>query len=367
MNRTPLFEGHVAQQARLVDFAGWEMPIQYSGVLDEYQSVRQAAGLFDVSHMGRFMVTGSGASSFLQRVTTNNVTALKPNQAQYSLICQEQGGILDDIFIYRLGEQTFLLCVNASNRKKILTWLQKHGAGVENLSIQDQSEELAQLALQGPRARTIFSQLNIPDISSLPLRHCRELHVRGMSCLVARTGYTGEFGYEIYIPANDALTLWELLLSKGTSLGLKPAGLGSRDLLRLEMAYPLYGNDISEETTPLEAGLGWAVDLQKGEFIGSSVLAHQQADGFTKRLIGFELQERGVPRHGFSVASPDDHQQTIGEVTSGNFSPILQKGIGMAYVPPAYRKEGTPLTINIRGKAVPALVVKPPFYRKKPS
>lgn len=349
----------------MVDFAGWEMPIQYSGVVDEYQTVRSRAGLFDVSHMGRVAVQGSGAVPFLQRVTTNNVAALPRMQAHYSMLCNERGGIKDDIFVYRLAPDEFLLCVNASNREKIVSWLRHQGRETTDCRIEDRSATLAQLAIQGPASRDIMSAFGIPGLESLKLRHSCEASLLDVRCLIARTGYTGEFGYELYVPASLASRLWEALLTEGKTAGLKPAGLGARDLLRLEMAYLLYGSDISEETTPLEAGAGWAVAMTKGEFIGRSVLQQQQQEGTTRRLISFELLEKGVPRHGFAIRSPKAEGSQIGEVTSGNLSPILQKGIGMGYVSPDHAAQGSSLIIDIRGKAVPAIVVKPPFYKQK--
>jgi aminomethyltransferase len=367
MQRTALYTAHVSAGGRMVDFAGWEMPIQYSGVVDEYQAVRSRAGLFDVSHMGRVAVQGSGAVPFLQRVTTNDVAALPPSQAHYSMLCNERGGIKDDIFVYRLAPDQFLLCVNASNREKIVSWLQEQKREGADCRIEDRSINLAQLAIQGPASRDIMSAFGIAGLESLKLRHCLETTLLDIRCLIARTGYTGEFGYELYLPASQALRLWESLLTQGKTAGLKPAGLGARDLLRLEMAYLLYGNDISEETTPLEAGAGWAVAMTKGEFIGRSVLQQQQQRGATRRLVSFELLEKGVPRHGCAIHSPHTDGAQIGEVTSGNLSPILQKGIGMGYVPVEHAGPGTALVIHIRGKAIPAVVVKPPFYKQKRS
>lgn len=348
----------------MVDFAGWEMPIQYSGVLDEYHAVRSRAGLFDVSHMGRVKVQGGGAIPFLQRVTTNDVAALPLSQAHYSMLCNERGGIKDDIFVYRLAPDEFLLCVNSSNREKIVSWLQEQGRNTADCCIDDRSIELAQLAIQGPASRNIMSAFDIKGLESLKLRHCLEAALLGVRCLIARTGYTGELGYELYVPASHALRLWDALIARGTTEGLKPAGLGARDLLRLEMAYLLYGNDISEETTPLEAGAGWAVVMTKGEFIGRTILQRQLQEGPARRLVSFELLEKGVPRHGFAIRSPKTDGAQIGEVTSGNLSPILQKGIGMGYVSSAHAAQGSPLIIDIRGKALPAVVVKPPFYRQ---
>lgn len=364
MPRTPLYEAHRAAGGRLVDFAGWEMPIQYSGVVDEYYAVRRAAGLFDVSHMGRITVRRAEALSFLQRVTTNDVAKLAVLESHYSMICNPNGGIKDDIFVYRLESDEYLLCVNASNRAKIVEWLEAQ-RGSAAIEMTDRSSALAQLALQGPRSLDILVRLGIAALPTIKPRRCLRADVHGTSILITRTGYTGELGYELYLPANEAMTIWNVLLQVGKDLGLKPAGLGSRDLLRLDMAYLLYGNDITEETTPIEASAEWTVSLEKGDFVGRHVLLRQQREGCTRRLVAFELREKGVPRHGCRICAPD--ATPIGEVTSGNLSPWLQKGIGLGYVPSAYTAIGTPLHIDVRGKMLPATVVKAPFYRRSPN
>lgn len=366
MKRTPLFEGHRVAGGRLVDFAGWEMPMQYTGVVDEYHAVRAAAGLFDVSHMGRIVVSGEGALSFLQRVTTNNVAKLGVLESHYSMVCNEAGGIKDDIFVYRMRPQEYLLCVNASNREKIAAWLSTQVSGATGVILHDRSAELAQLALQGPASRTILSSMGIARIEAMKLRGCLEAHLLGAPALITRTGYTGELGYELYVPSDHALAIWNELLTVGKLVGLKPAGLGARDLLRLEMAYLLYGNDISEETTPIEAAAEWVVDWNKGDFIGRRVLQQQKDSGAAKRLVAFELTQKAVPRHGFRMLSDESSGgKDIGEVTSGNLSPILQKGIGLGYVPPQVAAIGSSICIDIRGRAIPAVVTKPPFYRKR--
>jgi aminomethyltransferase len=365
VKRTPLFHGHVAAGAKLVDFAGWEMPIQYSGVVDEYQTVRSAAGLFDVSHMGRLLLSGAGALSFLQRVATNDASKLAVLESHYSMVCNQAGGIKDDIFVYRIKPDQYYLCVNASNREKILAWLQEQAAKAERVTIEDRSVEVSQLALQGPASRDILTQLGVSNLADVKARRCLEAKLAGAPSLITRTGYTGELGYELYVPKDRALAVWTELLTVGKAAGLKPAGLGSRDLLRLEMAYLLYGNDISEETSPIEAGADWVVNFDKGEFIGGEVLKRQKVQGVTRRLAAFELLEKAVPRHGLKVLA--DGGKPVGEVTSGNLSPLLQKGIGLAYVPPALAKAGTKCSVDIRGRVVPAVVVKPPFYQRRPS
>ena len=363
MKQTPLISEHRTAGAKLVDFAGWEMPIQYSGVVDEYHTVRTKAGLFDVSHMGRIAVSGPSAGKFLQAITTNDVAALSPWGAQYSMICTHQGGIKDDIFVYALGDPNeYLVCVNASNREKILSWIQEQHRHFPACHLYDQSDQVAQIALQGPAAKEIVSAMGLSILEDMKIRTSIKVIIDEVPCLVARTGYTGEFGYELYV-FGAAAPVWNSLLENGRTFGLKPAGLGARDLLRLDMGYLLYGNDISEDTTPLEAGAEWAVNFTKGDFIGREALWLQKQSGPTRRLIAFELLEKGVPRHGFTILDAEA-STSIGQVTSGNLSPLLQKGIGMGYVQSSFSTPGTTITVDIRGKAFPATVIKPPFYKK---
>ncbi|BCA55445.1 Aminomethyltransferase, glycine cleavage system T protein [Nitrospira sp. KM1] len=363
MLHTPLIEQHRQGGAKLVDFAGWEMPIQYTGVVDEYHSVRTHAGLFDVSHMGRVVVSGASSASYLQYVTTNNVTRLSVGQAHYSMICNDRGGIKDDVFVYRTNETEFLVCVNASNLRKIVDWMQQNRRQEDACTIDNRSTDLAQIALQGPTSRAILASLGAADIETLKLHHCCDSTVSGIPCFIARTGYTGELGYELNVVAEKASLLWNRLLEAGRGFGLKAAGLGARDLLRLEMAYLLYGNDMNEDITPLEAAAEWTVDLEKGTFIGRDALHRQKQTGTSRRFVAFELLEKGVPRHGFRILDPSS-SHVIGEVTSGNLSPLLQKGIGLGYVEIAHTKPGTQVTIDIRGKLFPAHIVKPPFYQR---
>ena len=361
MKRTPLFAQHQQLGGKLVDFAGWEMPIQYGGVVEEYQAVREAAGLFDVSHMGRVTAEGRDAEAFLQYVTTNNVARLAVGDAQYSMVCNPAGGIKDDIFIYRLGATRFLICVNASNRDKIASWLfQKAPQGDVRLS--DESDDLAQIALQGPQSPEILRVVCPAAADCLKPRQCVEIDVLGVRGVVSRTGYTGEVGYELYVPSHQAEAVWEALMKAGEKAGIKACGLGSRDLLRLEVGYLLYGNDIDEQTTPLEAGAAFTVDFTKGEFIGSQALLEQKEKGLAKKLAAFELLQKGVPRHEMKIFSDG---QEIGVVTSGNLSPLLQKGIGLGYVPVKFGVPGTQFQIDIRGRLHQAVVVKLPFYKRK--
>ncbi|TFG66166.1 MAG: glycine cleavage system aminomethyltransferase GcvT [Nitrospirales bacterium] len=365
MNETPLIQVHRAHKAKLVDFAVWLMPMQYTGVLDEYHAVRQGAGLFDVSHMGRINVAGDQAEALLQWVSTNDVARLGVGQAQYSMVCQEVGGILDDIFIYKTGQAEFLVCVNASNRMKILEWFQKYQQEkFPQAVIRDQSEELAQLAIQGPSSQALLKNVIGSAIDRLKPRQCLTLERNGFSGLLSRTGYTGEVGYEWYLPVGEAQRAWEQLLKAGEGDQVKPAGLGARDLLRLDVGYLLYGNDMDEQTTPLEAGAEWVVAWNKGPFQGQPALQQQKEQGLARRLVGFEMLERGIPRHAMGILKDGE---MVGKVTSGNFSPILQKGIGLGSVPPELSDEGTLVEIDIRGKRVPAKVVKLPFYKRPKS
>ena len=364
MKQTPLIAQHRVAGAKLVDFAGWEMPIQYSGVLNEYHAVRSKAGLFDVSHMGRISVSGPGAVGFLQYVTTNDVSKISVRSSQYSMVCNPNGGIKDDIFIYHVKPYEFLVCVNASNRAKLVEWFLEKVAHVQGCKVVDHSTDLAQIAVQGPISRDLLIAAGIGDLADLKVRQCMETAAFGGSAIVSRTGYTGELGYELYLPAQLAAQVWEHLLKVGQAEGLKPAGLGARDLLRLDMGYLLYGNDISEDISPLEANAGWVVNLEKCEFVGRATMMSQRTHGLARQLVGFELLEKAVPRHGFAILSTDQPSQPIGEVTSGNLSPILQKGVGLGYVPSHFAVPGTTILIDIRGKQVPAKVVKPPFYKK---
>ncbi|NKB81893.1 MAG: glycine cleavage system aminomethyltransferase GcvT [Nitrospirales bacterium] len=365
MKYTPLHNAHIKHNAKLVDFTGWDMPIHYTGILDEYQTVRQQAGLFDVSHMGRIMIEGEDAIPFLQQVSASKVAAIEVLASQYAMLCNPQGGIKDDVFIYRLAPKKFLLCVNASNHEKILDWLQEQQAQlIHTVEVIDRSQDIAQLALQGPASIAILRNTLGTTIDHLPPRGCLECTISSISLLLTRTGYTGELGYELYVPADRALDLWSALIVTGKPYGLKPAGLGARDLLRLDMGYLLYGNDITEDTTPIEAGAAWLVDWQNNDFIGQPVLTKQREEGTTRCLVAFELLQKSVPRHGMPIF--DEHKE-IGQVTSGNLSPILQKGIGLGYVLSAHAHIGAPLFIDIRGRRVPAIVVKPPFYKRRKS
>jgi aminomethyltransferase len=356
--RTPLHGEHAALNAKLVPFAGYEMPVQYpTGITAEHHAVRKAAGLFDVSHMGEFEVRGDRAMEFVQYVTSNDVSKMTVGQAQYGTLLNHEGKLLDDLIVYRYPGH-YMLVVNGSNKDKDLRWISRFSAqfGVE---LVDRTDEIALLALQGPRAEEILRGLTDADLPAIRYYRFAEGTVDGIEATISRTGYTGEDGFELYVPAADAPRLWRRLLEVGAGAGLLPAGLGCRDSLRLEMGYALYGNDLDEDTTPLEAGLGWVVKLDKGDFVGREALARQKEQGVQKRLVGFRLKERGFPRHGYPVAV---HGSEAGVVTSGTSSPSLGEGIGMAYVPTAAAKPGTEIGIVIRNAAVNAEVVRPPFY-----
>jgi aminomethyltransferase len=340
----------------MVEFAGWEMPVQYSGILGEHRAVRTAAGLFDVSHMGEVELRGAGALEACQRLASNDVSRLDDGDAIYTVLCLPSGGIVDDVIVTRLAADRVLICVNASNRRKDVEWLREHRLGAD---VVDRSDELALIALQGPRSADVLRPLVDVDVDRLRRFHAREGVVAGVSVLVSRTGYTGEDGFELYVDWNRAERLWEALLEVGTPRGLVPAGLGARDTLRLEKGYALYGNDIDETKTPLEAGLGWVVKLDKGDFVGRDALLRQKQQGLSRSLAGLTMEAPGVPRHGYRVLAAGT---AAGEVTSGTMSPMLGNGIALAYVPAASARPGTPLAIEIRGRAHAARVVRLPFY-----
>lgn len=367
LRRTPLYETHRAAGARLVPFAGWEMPVQYAGVIDEHRAVRTAAGLFDVSHMGEIRVRGGGAEAFLQHLTPNDVGKLSDGRAHYSGLLTERGTYLDDLLIYRLAADDFLVVVNAANRERDVAWVRERAAEAAaaaantDFEVADVSDDYALLALQGPRALSILAPLTATDLGAIRYYGFASGDVAGVPALLSRTGYTGEDGFELYVAPGDAAGLWERLLAAGSGDGLVPAGLGARDTLRLEAAMALYGHELDEETTPYEAGLGWVVKLDKGDFVGRDALAAQRDGGIGRRLIGFEVKGRGIAREGHAVRAGGE---AVGRVTSGTWSPTLEKAVGMAYVPPGLAEPGRELTIEVRGKEIAAAVVELPFYRR---
>jgi aminomethyltransferase len=360
LQRTPLHQEHLRLNAKMVPFAGYEMPVQYpTGITAEHNAVRNAAGLFDVSHMGEFEVRGPRALDFVQRITTNDASRLEVGQAQYSTMCNEQGMVIDDLLVYRMADR-YMLVVNGANRQKDWAWASRWAAEA-GADLADRSDDIALLALQGPKAPEILSRLTDTDLDAIRYYHFTEGTVDGVPAIISRTGYTGEDGFELYVAAEHAAALWRKLLETGAGDGLIATGLGSRDSLRLEMGMALYGNDLDEGHTPLEGGLGWVTKLDKGDFVGREALARQKEAGVGRRLVGFRLKERAFPRPHYPVTF---NGQTVGEVTSGTLSPTLGEGIGMAYVPTEAAKPGTEIGIVIRDRAVPAEVVKPPFHTK---
>ena len=359
LKRTPLYEEHKRLDGKLVPFAGYEMPVQYpSGILAEHQAVRERAGIFDVSHMGELEIRGGDALGFVQHVTTNDASRLEVGQAQYSAFCGDDGAVLDDCIVYRFDDH-YMIVVNASNVDKDRDWIEKHAATF-NTQVIDRSEDTGLIALQGPRAQEILARITDANLDAIRYYHFAEGTVADVPAVISRTGYTGEDGFELYLPADRTAHVWQQLMQVGKQNGLLPAGLGARDSLRLEMGYALYGNDIDERRTPLEAGLGWVTKLDKGDFIGREAIAKQKEAGVRERLVGFICQERGFPRHGYTVQIDGE---PVGEVTSGIVSPMLQQGIGMAYVPADAAKPGTRIDIMVRDKAIPAEIVRPPFYK----
>jgi aminomethyltransferase len=359
LKRTALYDEHEKAGAKLIPFAGYLMPVQYgTGIVAEHNAVRTSCGLFDVSHMGEVFVSGPQALDLVQHVTTNDASALAVGQAQYSVICREDGGAVDDCIVYRLADR-YMVVVNASNKDKDYEWMVSHNHF--DCEIVDRSDDYALLAIQGPRASGILAGLTDTDLDAIRYYHFAEGTVADTRAIISRTGYTGEDGFELYIAASDAAGLWRRLLAAGAAENIIPAGLGARDSLRLEMGYALYGNDLDDRRTPLEAGLGWVVKLDKGEFLGRAALSKLKQEGLREKLVGFELKERGFPRHGYAVSV---NGEVAGEVTSGIHSPSLGRGIGMAYVPAESSKAGTQIEILVRDKPVPAEIVRPPFYKQ---
>jgi aminomethyltransferase len=357
--RTPLFDTHVRAGARVVEFAGWEMPVQYAGILEEHEAVRTRVGLFDVSHMGEVVFRGPKALESLSRLFTNDLGKVVDGQAQYGCLCRDDGGIVDDVVVYRRAADDLLVCVNAANRQKDFDWLSSHAGGAQ---VANESDAWGQLALQGPLAAQLLQRITNVNLSAVKTYRFASGEVAGVPCLVARTGYTGEDGFELFCASAEAARLWDALVEAGQHEKLAPCGLGARDSLRLEMAYRLYGSDMDDHTTPLEAGLGWVVKLEKGEFAGRAALLRQKEQGLSRKLVGFVLTDPGIARHGYPV----QHEgRKVGEVTSGTRSPSLKVSIGLAYVPPALAAEGSTFSVEIRGRAAAAKVVKTPFYVRK--
>ena len=355
---TPLYSRHKALGAKVIDFGGWAMPVQYSGILDEHKAVRTACGIFDVSHMGEVTFEGPRAAEAVQRLVTNDVGKLVDGKALYTVVCRPSGGIVDDCIVYRDSATSYLIVVNASNIAKDVSWFQENAGSL--CTITDHSDDFGLLAVQGPNAVALVQSLSDAPVSELPSFGWRRAKVCGFPVEVARTGYTGEDGFEIFVKAGETGALWDALLDKGQSAGLKPIGLGARDTLRLEAKLSLYGNDLDDDHTPLEAGLGWVV---KGKgYIGEQALAEQKAAGIARRLVGFVMKDRGTARHGYPILGDDG--APIGVVTSGAIGPTVGANIGMGYVPADKSEPGTRLVIDCRGKSAAAEVFKGPFYKR---
>lgn len=365
VKNTPLTEIHQSLGAKMAPFAGYNMPIQYSGIKEEHHAVREKLGVFDVSHMGEFIVRGPQAFDLVQYVTSNDVSKLAPGQAQYSCLPRPEGGIVDDLLVYHLdegmtGHQAYMLVVNASNIEKDWNWIQQYTAGYD-CEMVDISENTGLIAVQGPLAAKALQTLTEVDLNAIKYYTFVRGSIAGVdNVLISATGYTGAGGFELYAEASKIVTLWQKVFEAGAPMGVVPAGLGARDTLRLEMGFCLYGNDIDDTTTPLEAGLGWITKLKKGDFVGKAHLEAQKANGLSKKLVGFVLEDRRVPRHGYAIENADG--QTIGEVTSGTASPSLEKSIGMGYVPLTFTEPGTRLMVNVGSKSIPATVTTLPFY-----
>ncbi|HEY6996635.1 MAG TPA: glycine cleavage system aminomethyltransferase GcvT [Candidatus Binatia bacterium] len=360
LKRTPLYAAHRRAAAKMVQFAGWEMPVQYQGIIDEHLAVRRRAGLFDVSHMGEIELRGADALEFSQRMTANDVARMSVGQAQYNLLLNERGGIIDDVIFYRLAGDAFLICVNAANIEKDFLWIQKHAGGAA-VAVENVSARYCQLALQGPRAQSILSPLTSLDLRTLNSFHFVFADVAAIRCLVARTGYTGEDGFELYCDATAGARLWDALLSAGESEQLIPAGLGARDTLRLEKAYPLYGHELDDEITPLEAGLGWVTKFSKPTFLGREVLVEQKNRGLRRKLVGLELLGPGIARANYELQKQG---RAIGRITSGTKSPSLGKSIALGYVSFEDAEIGNRVDVNVRGRNVAAEIVPVPFYNR---
>ena len=360
--KTSLYETHKKHSGKIIDFAGWSLPVEYEGILVEHEAVRNAAGLFDVSHMGEVEVKGKDAFKFVQNLVTNDVAVLEDKQILYTFMCYPHGGIVDDLLVYRFTDEHFFLVINASNIDKDFQWMQQNSEGY-NMVLENVSEKYSEMALQGPKAQEILQRLTDTDLSTIKFFYCdREVKVAGFNCLVSRTGYTGEDGFEIYLNHEAAVPVWDAIIEAGKEEGIKPAGLGSRDTLRFEATLPLYGNELGEDITPLEAGLGMFVKLNKEGFIGKDSLVKQKEEGLTRKVVGFELEDKGIARHGYEVAVGDE---VIGFVTTGYLSPNLGKNIGLAMLDIAYTELGTPIEIKVRKKSLKAKVISKKFYDKK--
>lgn len=361
LKKTSLYDNHKENGGKIINFSGWALPVEYEGIMAEHEAVRNAAGLFDVSHMGEVKVGGNQAFEYIQNLITNDISSLKDNQAIYTLMCYPDGGIVDDLLVYKFSKDHYLLVINASNIEKDLKWMKDHmnHYDVEVINI---SDDVSEIAIQGPKAEEILQKTTDTKLSELKFFHCKaNVKIAGANCLISRTGYTGEDGFEIYLKHNEASKVWNELLSSGKEMGIKPAGLGARDTLRFEAGLPLYGNELSQDITPLEAGLGFFTKLDKGDFVGKDALQAQKKEGVKRKIVGFEMEEKGIPRHEYEVLS--DGSQ-IGSVTTGYFSPTLKKNIGLAMVDVDFTAVGTPIEIKIRKRILKAKVISKKFYQR---
>ena len=361
MKTTPFTEKHIALGAKMHEFAGYNMPIEYSGIIDEHLTVCNGVGVFDVSHMGEFWVKGPHALDFLQKVTSNNVAALVPGKIQYTCFPNEDGGIVDDLLVYQYEPEKYLLVVNASNIEKDWNWCISHNTG--GAELENSSDNMAQLAVQGPKAIQALQKLTDINLADIPYYTFKVGEFAGeKNVIISNTGYTGAGGFELYFYPDAAMKIWDAVFEAGAEFGIKPIGLGARDTLRLEMGFCLYGNDLDDTTSPIEAGLGWITKFVDGKnFTNRSMLEKQKAEGTVRKLVGFEMIDRGIPRHGYELTTAEGDK--IGVVTSGTMSPIRKIGIGMGYVKPEYSKIGTEICIDMRGRKLKAVVVKPPFRK----
>lgn len=361
LKKTALFDSYKKYGAKMIDFAGWSMPVQFEGIIPEHNAVREKAGLFDVSHMGEADIRGKDALKFVQNLITNDASVLEDNQVMYSPMCYQNGGVVDDIIVYRFDGGHFFLVINAANIEKDINWMLENCDGFD-VKIANISSSIIQLALQGPEAQNILQKLTDVNLEEIKFFFCRrDVSVCGRKCMISRTGYTGEDGFEIYSSTENAEYLWNNILEAGRKEGIKPVGLGARDTLRFEVNLPLYGNELSEFITPFEAGLGFFVKLDKKDFIGKISLLKQKKEGLKRKIIGFEMIDRGIPRKGYEVFKED---RKIGEVTTGYRSPSLKKNLGLALVNSSYSRLGTEIFVKIRGRFLKAEVVNKRFYKK---
>jgi aminomethyltransferase len=371
MKRTPLYEGHVKLGGRLIEFGGWEMPVQYTSIVDEHQAVRTAVGMFDISHMGEVRVRGAGAAAFLNRMLTNDIRKLTPGLGQYTLLCNPTGGVIDDLYAYQLGLDDYLLIINASRIEADVDWLQQHAAGAAQVKLDDESPATGAVAIQGPRAAQLLPLMApgasvagtmVNSVADLKKNQIGQWAVAGQPVWISRTGYTGEDGFELVAAGEHIAAVWQAALASGAPLTIKPCGLGARDTLRTEVCYPLYGHELDEQTSPLEAGLKFFVALDKGDFVGGEALRKQQAAGPTRKLVAFAMTEKAPPPRPHYPILLEGGQR--GEVTSGTQSPSLNNGVGLGYVPTSAAKPGARIQVEIRGRSFAAVTVPKPIYRK---